>query len=186
MEADFCTAKQLGMNPRTRGMQLFARQPLPPLQDLRASVPHLQLGNHSGDSLGVPVEEHTQQDARPSDTVRHRKYAYYPSLNHVARTIRYLYVQISIIANIARFRNTKILGRSSGLDDHNTFMPQPTLAHQQFVLCGTSEALGESPDARGEERRIVNIGVLVRQNSIRWLSLYIFPYIMVNLNNNSV
>ncbi len=186
MEADFCTAKQLGMNPRMCGLQLFAWQPLPPWQNLRAFVPHLQPGSHSADSLGLPVEEQAQQDALPSDTGRHWKYACHPGLNHVARTIRYLHVQISKIANIARFRNTKILGRSSGLDDQNIFMPQPTPAHQQFVLCGTSDALGESPDARGEGRRIVNIGVLVRQNSIRWLSLYIFPYIMVNLNNNSV
>ena len=186
MEADFCTAKQLGMNLRTRGMRLFARQALPPWQDLRASVPHLQPGSHSGDSLGVTVEEHTQQDARPSDTVRHRKYACHPGLNHVARTIRYLHVQISILANISRFRNRKILGQSSGFADQNTFMPQPTPAHQQFVLCGTSNALGERPDARGEGRRIVDIGVLTRQNSIRWLSLYTFPYIMVNLNNNPV
>lgn len=186
MEADFCTAKQLGMNPRTRGMQLFARQPLPPWQDLRASVPHLQPGSHSGDSLGVTVEEHTQQDARPSDTVRHRKYACHPGLNHVARTIRYLHVQISIIANIARFRNTKILGRSSGLDDQNIFKPQSTPAHQQFFLCGTCVVSNRRPDARGEERSTVNIGVLTGQNSIRWLSLYTFPYIMVNLNNNPV
>lgn len=186
MEADFCTAKQLGMNSRTREVRLSARQPLSPWQDLRISVLHLQLGGHSGDSLGLPVEEQAQQDARASDTFRHRKYACHPSLNHVARTIRYLYVQILKIANISSFRNTKNLGQSSEIDDQNTFMPQPTPAHQQLVLCGTSDVLGESSDARGEGRSTVNIGVLTGQNSIRWLSLYTFPYIMVNLNNNPV
>ena len=186
MEADFCSAKRLGMNPRTRGMQLSARQPLPPWQDLRTSVPHLQPSSHSGDSLGLPVEEQAQQDPRASDTVRHRKYACHPSLNHVARTIRYLHVQISIIANIARFRNTKILGQSSGFADQKIFKSQSTPAHQQFVLCGTCVVSNRRLDARGEEISTVNIGVLAGQNSIRWLSLYTFPYIMVNLNNNPV
>ena len=83
-EADFCLAKRLGMDPRTRGMRLSAGRPLLPWQDLHVSAPHRQLGGHSGDRFGLPRKEQARQDSKPGDTARRLKHVCHPSLYHAA------------------------------------------------------------------------------------------------------